>query len=101
MAAGTTFEHLVHHCVTHVSDIEPKFGRRSYEDLLTKTQSFSTLRSAGMPAIQAFTFSKLSKDPESDAMTFDAYQEEKAQELDDFPKVVKAAQTAQTEEDGE
>ena len=60
-----------------VSDVEPKFGRRSYEDLLVKTQSFSTLRSAGMPSIQAFTFSKLSKDPESDAMAFDAYQEEK------------------------
>ena len=64
-----------------VSDVEPKFGRRSYEDLLTKTQSFSTLRSAGCPSIQAFTFSKLSKDPESDAMAFDAYQEEKEEAL--------------------
>lgn len=81
-----------------VSELEPKFGRRSYEDLLVKTQSFSTLRSAGMPAIQAFTFSKLSKDPESDAITYDAYQEQKAEELDAFPKTVK---TAQTEEDGE
>lgn len=66
-----------------VSDLEPKFGRRSYEDLLTKTQSFSTLRSAQMPAIQAFKFSRLSKDPESDAMVFDAYQEERAKQLDD------------------
>lgn len=65
-----------------VSDLEPKFGRRSYEDLLTKTQSFSTLRSAGMPAIQAFKFSRLSKDPESDALLYDAYQEERAQQLD-------------------
>lgn len=81
-----------------VSELEPKFGRRSYEDLLVKTQSFSTLRSAGMPAIQAFTFSKLSKDPESDAITYDAYQEQQAEELDDFPQTVK---TAQTEEDGE
>ena len=64
-----------------VSDVEPKFGRRSYEDLLTKTQSFSTLRSAGCPAIQAFTFSKLSKDPESDAMAYDAYQQEKEEAL--------------------
>lgn len=64
-----------------VSDVEPKFGRRSYEDLLTKTQSFSTLRSAGAPAIQAFTFSKLSKDPESDAITFDAYQAEREEAL--------------------
>ena len=64
-----------------ISDVEPKFGRRSYEDLLVKTQSFSTLRSAGMPSIQAFTFSKLSKDPESDAMVFDAYQEEREEAL--------------------
>lgn len=67
-----------------VSDLEPKFGRRSYEDLLTKTQSFSTLRSAQMPAIQAFKFSRLSKDPESDAMMFDAYQEERAKKLDEM-----------------
>lgn len=60
-----------------VSDVEPKFSRRSYEDLLTKTQSFSTLRSSGCPSIQAFKFSHLSQDPESDAMDFDAYQEEK------------------------
>lgn len=66
-----------------VSDVEPKFGRRSYEDLLVKTQSFSTLRSAGMPSIQAFTFSKLSKDPESDAMVFDAYQEEREEALNE------------------
>lgn len=66
-----------------VSDIEPKFWRQSYEDLLVKTQSFSTLRSAGMPAIQAFTFSHLSKDPESDAIIYDAYQEELAQRLDE------------------
>jgi len=70
-----------------VSDVEPKFGRRSYEDLLVKTQSFSTLRSAGMPAIQAFTFSKLSKDPESDAITFDAYQEEREAALNDISTI--------------
>ena len=65
-----------------VSDLEPKFGRRSYEDTLTKTQSFSTLRSAQMPAVQAFKFSHLSNDPESDAMLFDTYQEERAQQMD-------------------
>ena len=67
-----------------VSELEPKFGRRSYEDLLVRTQSFSTLRSAGMPSIQAFKFSKLSKDPESDALTYDAYQEEREEQLNDF-----------------
>lgn len=66
-----------------VSDLEPKFWRQSYEDLLVKTQSFSTLRSAGMPAIQAFTYSHLSKDPESDAIIYDAYQEELARRLDE------------------
>lgn len=76
-----------------VSEVEPKFGRRSYEDLLVKTQSFSTLTSAGCPPIQAFTFSKLSKDPESDALTFEAYQEEKAEELDDVPKIASSIQT--------
>lgn len=65
-----------------ISDLEPKFWRQSYEDLLVKTQSFSTLRAAGMPASQAFAFSHLSKDPESDAMIFDAYQEEQAAALD-------------------
>ena len=47
-----------------------------------KTQSFATLRSAGMPAVQAFKFSHLSKDPESDAIMYDDYQEMLAEELD-------------------
>ena len=65
-----------------LSDMEPKFWRQSYEALLVKTQSFSTLRSSGMPAIQAFTFSHLSRDPESDALVYDEYQERLAEELD-------------------
>ena len=65
-----------------ISDLEPDFRRQYYEDLLVKTQSFSTLRTAGMPAIQAFTFSHLSRDPESDAMVYDEYQERLAEELD-------------------
>ena len=64
-----------------VSDVEPKFWRQSYEDLLTKTQSFSTLISSGCPPIQAFTFSRLSRDPESDAITFEGYQEERIELL--------------------
>ena len=67
-----------------LSDLEPRFWRQSYEDLLVKTQSFATLRSAGMPAIQAFTFSHLSRDPESDALVYDAYQERLAEELDEL-----------------
>jgi len=65
-----------------ISDLEPKFWRQSYEDLLVKTQSFATLRSAGMPAVQAFKFSHLSRDPESDAMAYDDYQNMLAKELD-------------------
>lgn len=65
-----------------ISDLEPKFWRQSYVDLLVKTQSFSTLIAAGTPSIQAFRYSQLSKDPESDAILYDAYQEEKAAELD-------------------
>ena len=65
-----------------ISDLEPKFWRQSYEDLLVKTQSFSTLRTSGMPAIQAFTFSHLSRDPESDAIVYDKYQQKLADELD-------------------
>ena len=65
-----------------ISDLEPKFWRQSYEDLLVKTQSFSTLRTSGMPAIQAFTFSHLSRDPESDAIVYDDYQQRLADELD-------------------
>lgn len=66
----------------HISDLEPKFWRQSYEDLLVKTQSFSSLRTSGMPAIQAFTFSNLSRDPESDAIVYDKYQQKLADELD-------------------
>jgi len=66
----------------NLSDVEPKFYRRSYEDLLVRTQSFSTLRSAGCTSLQAFTYSKLSRDPESDAMQYDEYQEQQAQALD-------------------
>lgn len=65
-----------------LSDLEPRFWRQSYEDLLVKTQSFSTLRTSGMPAIQAFSFSHLSRDPESDALVYDEYQERLADELD-------------------
>lgn len=65
-----------------VAEVEPKFWRQSYEDTLVKTQSFASLRGAGMPAIQAFTFSNLSKDPESDAIVYDQYQEEQARLLD-------------------
>lgn len=64
-----------------VSDVEPKFTRRSYEDLLTKTQSFQTLRASGCTPLQSFKYSHLSQDPESDAIEFEEYQAEREESL--------------------
>ena len=66
-----------------LSDVEPKFSRRSYEDLLVKSQSFASLRSANVSPLQAFKYSHISQDPESDALEFLAYQEEQAKALDE------------------
>ena len=68
-----------------ISDVKPKFFANNYEDLLVKTQSFSTLRSAGCPSIQAFKYSHLGQDPESDSLVFDEYQESLAEDLDSLP----------------
>ena len=94
-----------------VSDVEPKFTRRSYEDLLVKTQSFSTLRTAGCTSLQAFKYSHLSNDPESDAIEFDNYQEERANELDTYSGITSSVsgsvtsygddQTGEDEEESE
>ena len=70
-----------------VSEVEPKFGRRGYEDLLSKTQSFTTLINAKVPPIQAYKFSKMSKDPESDSIEYESYQEKLAAELDEVTGV--------------
>lgn len=63
-----------------LSQIEQKFGRSSYEDKLTKVQSFVSLITAGCPPIQAFTYSGLTVDPESAAIAYERYQEEKEAE---------------------
>ena len=76
-----------------VSDVQVKFGRRSYEDKLVKTQSFTTLIGAGVPPIQAYTVSGMVSDPEAAAIAFEAYQEEKEAELENFPRVVADSQT--------
>ena len=68
-----------------VSDVEPKFAANNYEDLLVKTQSFSTLRSSGCSPLQSFKYSHLGNDPESDAIEFEAYQETLAEDLDELP----------------
>lgn len=64
-----------------VSDVEPKFGIHNYEDRLVKTQSFTTLIAAGCPPLQAFTLSGISKDPEADAMAYEAYAEKQVDEF--------------------
>lgn len=65
----------------NISDIELKFGRSSYEDLITKTQAFSTLIAANCPPIQAFTLSHLTVDPESAAIVYEQYQQDEAEKL--------------------
>ena len=70
-----------------VSDVQPKYGTTSYEDLLVKTQSFSTLRSAGVTPLQAFKYSHLGQDPESDAMAYEAYQVEREEALNEISTI--------------
>jgi len=65
-----------------ISDINMKFFRRSYEDLLVKVQSFQSMIGAGCPPIQAYTVSGLVIDPESAAIQFEKYQQEKEAELE-------------------
>jgi SPP1 family phage portal protein len=64
-----------------VSDIEQKFLRRSYEDKLTKVQSFTSLIAAGAPPIQAFTISGVVVDPESAATVYEDYQDKQDEKL--------------------
>ena len=63
-----------------VSDVEPKFGRRSYEDKLTKVQSYTTMLAAGAPPIQAYAVSNIMNDPEAGALAYEAYQEQQQSE---------------------
>lgn len=79
-----------------VSDVQTKYGSTSYEDLLVKTQSFSTLVSSGATPLQCFKYSHLGQDPESDAMAFAAYKEQQADNLDNIPKIVMKNQTDET-----
>ena len=71
-----------------VSDVEVKFHRENYEDLLVKTQSFSTLRSSGCAPLQSFKLAKLGTDFESEAAQFVEYQKEREESLEDYPIAV-------------
>ena len=75
-----------------LSDVQCKFSRRSYQDLLTKTQSFTTLISAGCPPVQAFTISGVVTDPEAAAIQYENYQKKQAEELAEFPGLVRDVQ---------
>ena len=65
-----------------VSDMETKFSRHSYQDLLTKSQTFTTLMDTGVPPIQAYKYSGLDSDPEAASLQYEEYrkQEEAKQE---------------------
>lgn len=65
-----------------VPDIEIKHGKNSYEDLLVKTQSFTTMIGAGAPPVQAYTVSGILSDPEAASIAFEKYQEVLAERED-------------------
>ena len=70
-----------------VSDVEPKLGRHSYQDLLTKSQTFTTLMATGVPPIQAYKYSGLDSDPEAASLQYEEYRE--AEEAKEEAKVQK------------
>lgn len=84
-----------------ISDINMKFFRRSYENLLVKVQSFQAMIDAGCPPIQAYTVSGLVIDPESAALAYDKYQQEKEAELEKQLEREKPSETILTEESGD
>ena len=68
-----------------VSDVEPKLGRHSYQDLLTKSQTFTTLMSTGVPPIQAYKYSGLDSDPEAASLQYLEYRN--SEELKEEQKI--------------
>jgi len=84
-----------------ISQIEQKFGRRSYEDKLTKVQAFTSLIASGAPSIQAFTVSGLVVDPESASILYDRYQKEKEEELEKSLERAKPTEIIETVSEAE
>lgn len=80
-----------------ISQIEQKFFRRSYEDLLVKTQSFTSLISAECPPTQAYQISGIVLDPESAGIAYERYQKEKEKELERQLEQEKLTDTIVTE----
>lgn len=83
-----------------ISDIDMKFFREVYENTLVKVQSFQSLINAGCPSIQAFTISGIVVDPESASITYDRYQQEKQDELEEQLQRQKPTETIMTENSG-
>lgn len=83
-----------------ISQIEQKFFRRSYEDLLVKTQSFTSLISAECPPTQAYQISGIVLDPESAGIAYERYQKEKEEELEKQLERKKPTETIVTENVG-
>lgn len=83
-----------------ISQIEQKFFRRSYEDLLVKTQSFTSLISAECPPTQAYQISGIVLDPESAGIAYERYQKEKEEELEKQLEREKPTETIVTENVG-
>lgn len=78
-----------------VSDVDPKFGRHSYEDKLTKVQSYTTMLAAGAPPVQAYAVSNIMNDPEAGALAYEAYQEQlKSEQETSLMEEVNRARTA-------
>lgn len=78
-----------------VSDIQLKFLRRSYEDKMTKVQSFAQLIASGAPPLQAYQISEVVPDSESAALSFEQYKDAQDDELAEF--VVKAGNAEKAE----
>lgn len=83
-----------------ISQIEQKFFRRSYEDLLVKTQSFTSLISAECPPTQAYQISGIVLDPESAGIAYERYQKEKEEKLEQQLEREKPTETIVTENVG-
>ena len=77
-----------------VPDIEIKHGKNSYEDLLVKTQSFTTMIGAGVPPVQAYTVAGILSDPEAAAIAFEKYQETLAEREDRAAGIQTVSETA-------
>ena len=68
--------------------------------MLAKSQSFSTLRGADVPPIQAYKYSHLGEDPESDALEYENYQEQQAKALDAVSGISGSSVTAYGDDGG-